>query len=84
MPTSLVDLWPATEKYEKERAAGAFAAGSDYNSTRKPHTSRSLRKRNSPKSLPDSALPEDTGVFVLDGFQGEPQPSSRFNKRPVT
>jgi hypothetical protein len=71
LPSSLVD-WPATEKYEKDRAAGASApeaveldkelkAESDLNEARHPQVAPGLR------------LPEDSGVFLLDNFKGEPQ-----------
>ena len=71
LPASLVD-WPATEKYEKDRAAGAsvpeaveldkeLKAESDLEEARLPQVARDLR------------LPEDTGVFLLDNFKGEPQ-----------
>src|SRR4029077_1632665 len=72
LPTSLVD-WPATEKYEKDRAAGAGAAvpegaildqalgaATNFNSARLPEVAPGLR------------LPEDSGVFLLDNYKGEP------------
>jgi hypothetical protein len=71
LPNSLVD-WPATEKYEKDRDAGAsvpeavaldkeLQAESDLNEARLPQVAPGLR------------LPEDSGVFLLDNFKGEPQ-----------
>jgi hypothetical protein len=71
LPASLVD-WSATEKYEKDRAAGAsvpeaveldkeLKAESDLNQARLPQVAPGLR------------LPEDSGVFLLDNFHGEPQ-----------
>lgn len=71
LPASLVD-WAATEKYEKDRAAGAsvpeaveldkeLKAESDFSEARLPQVAPGLR------------LPEDFGVFLLDNFKGEPQ-----------
>lgn len=71
LPTSLVD-WPATEKYEKDRAAGAsipeaveldkeLRAESDLDEARLPQVAPGLR------------LPEDSGIFLLDNFKGQPQ-----------
>jgi hypothetical protein len=71
LPESLVD-WPATEKYEKERAAGASvpeAAQLDKDIER----DREREEAELPQVAPGLRLPEDTGVFLLDSFQGEAQ-----------
>ena len=71
LPESLVD-WPATEKYEKERAAGASvpeAAQLDKEIERE----RDREEAQLPQVAPGLRLPQDTGVFLLDSFQGEPQ-----------
>ena len=71
LPTSLVD-WPATEKFEKDRAAGSSipeAAQLD-----KELAAESAREEAQlPQVAPGLRLPEDSGVFLLDSFQGEPQ-----------
>lgn len=71
LPSSLVD-WPATEKYEKERAAGAAvpeAAALDKELEREREREEALL----PQVAPGLRLPEESGVFLLDSFQGEPQ-----------
>jgi len=71
IPTSLVD-WPATEKYEKERAAGTSipeAAQLD----KELEQEREQQQAQLPQVAPGLRLPEPSGVFLLDSFQGEPQ-----------
>ena len=71
LPTSLVD-WPATDKYEKERAAGSSvpeAAQLD----KELEQERALEEAQLPQVAPGLRLPENSGVFLLDSFQGEPQ-----------
>jgi len=71
IPTSLID-WPATEKYEKDRAAGATvpeAAEVD----KEMESERELDQSKLPQVAPGLHLPEDSGVFLLDNFKGEPQ-----------
>jgi hypothetical protein len=71
LPESLID-WPATEKYEKDRAAGASvpeAAQLD----KEIEQERDRVEAQLPQVAPGLRLPEDSGVFLLDSFQGEPQ-----------
>lgn len=71
IPTSLID-WPATEKYEKDRASGAAvpeAAAVD----KEIETERELDQAHLPQVAPGLRLPEDSGVFLLDNFKGEAQ-----------
>ncbi|MGA8762305.1 MAG: hypothetical protein WB562_05390, partial [Candidatus Sulfotelmatobacter sp.] len=71
IPTSLID-WTATEKYEKDRAAGAAspeAAAVD----KEIDAERELDQARLPQVAPGLRLPEDSGVFLLDNFNGEPQ-----------
>jgi hypothetical protein len=71
MPSSLVD-WPATEKYEKDRAAGASvpeAAALD----KELEEERAQEEAQLPQVAPGLRIPEASGVFLLDSFQGEPQ-----------
>jgi len=71
LPTSLVD-WPATEKYERDRAAGQSvpeAAQLDKEIEQEQDRAQALL----PEVAPRLRLPADSGVFLLDSFQGEPQ-----------
>ena len=71
IPESLID-WPATEKYEKDREAGASvpeAAQLD----KEIELERERADTQLPLVAPGLRLPEDAGVFLLDSFQGEPQ-----------
>lgn len=71
MPSTLID-WPATEKYEKDRAAGASvpeAAALD----KELEDERAREEAQLPQVAPGLRIPEASGVFLLDSFQGEPQ-----------
>ncbi len=71
LPASLVD-WPATEKYERDRAAGQSvpeAAQLDKEIQQEQDRAQALL----PEVAPGLRLPADSGVFLLDSFQGEPQ-----------
>lgn len=65
LPDSLVD-WPATEKYEKDRATPPPEAVA---------LDKELEREDVPlpEVAPGLRIPEDTGVFLLDAVQGEPQ-----------
>lgn len=71
LPNSLVD-WPATEKYEKDRAAGA-AAPEAVQLDKELERERELEEAALPQVAPGLRLPEPSGVFLLDTFQGEAQ-----------
>lgn len=71
LPASLVD-WPATEKYEKDRAAGAPAPEAAELDKELEHE-RELEAAAQPQVAPGLRLPQDSGVFLLESFQGEPQ-----------
>ena len=71
VPKSLVD-WAATEKYEKDRAAGkptpeAVALDKELEAERKADEARS------PHVAPGLRLPDDGGIILLDTFQTQPQ-----------
>jgi len=71
LPSSLVD-WPATEKYEKDRTAGPTipeASALD----KETDAEREAEESHLPQVAPGLRLPEDSGVFLLDNFQGQPQ-----------
>ena len=71
LPSSLVD-WPATEKYEKDRAAGASVPEA-VELDKELKAESDLEEARLPQVAPGLRLPEDSGVFLLDNFQGEPQ-----------
>ncbi|MFZ1140463.1 MAG: hypothetical protein WAN76_14875 [Candidatus Sulfotelmatobacter sp.] len=71
LPESLVD-WPATEKYEKDRAAGASLPEA-VQLDKEVELEREREETLLPQVAPGLRLPEDSGVFLLDSFQGEPQ-----------
>ncbi|MGB0011627.1 MAG: hypothetical protein WBQ03_08475 [Candidatus Sulfotelmatobacter sp.] len=71
LPSALVD-WPATEKYEKDRAAAPAipeAALIDKESS----ADRAADEARLPQVAPGLRLPELSGMFLLDNFKGQPQ-----------
>jgi len=71
LPTSLVD-WPATEKYEKDRTAPpAIPEASALD--KETDAEREADEARLPQVAPGLRIPEDSGVFLLDNFQGQPQ-----------
>jgi len=71
IPKSLID-WTATEKYEKDRAAGA-SLPEVIQLDKELEAERELDDARRPQVAPGLRLPEDSGVFLLDNFKGEPQ-----------
>jgi len=71
LPDSLVD-WTATNKYENERAASASSPEAVQLDKELEHESEKAEAAL-PLVAPGLRLPEPTGVFLLDNFQGEPQ-----------
>jgi hypothetical protein len=71
MPTSLVD-WPATEKYEKDRTAGSSVPEA-VQLDKEIDAEREAEEASQPQIAPGLRLPDDTGVFLLDTYKGEPQ-----------
>ena len=70
LPSALVD-WPATEKYEKGRATSAIPEASALD--KETDAEREAEESHLPQVAPGLRLPEDSGVFLLDNFQGQPQ-----------
>ncbi len=70
LPAAMVD-WSATEKYEKDRATSPIpeAAALD----KEADNLREAERTHLPEVAPGLRLPEDSGVFLLDNYQGEPQ-----------
>jgi hypothetical protein len=71
LPESLVD-WPATNKFEKDRTSGVPVPEAAQLDKELEHE-RDLEEASLPQVAPGLRLPEDSGVFLLDSFQGEPQ-----------
>jgi hypothetical protein len=71
LPSSLVD-WPATEKYEKERAA-APAIPDAALIDKESGDDRAAEEARLPQVAPGLHLPELSGMFLLDNFKGQPQ-----------
>lgn len=71
LPYSLVD-WPATEKYEKDRAASA-ASPEAVQLDKEAEHERELEETPLPEVAPGLRLPESTGVFLLETYQGQAQ-----------
>jgi hypothetical protein len=71
LPDSLID-WPATDKFEKDRAAGIpspEAAEID----KEAEAERKEEEARTPQVAPGLRLPEDGGIYLLDNFQTQPQ-----------
>jgi len=68
LPNALVD-WPATDKFEKDRTITPEAVQLD----KELEQERELEEAQLPQVAPGLRIPEPTGVFLLDNFQGEPQ-----------
>ena len=71
VPKSLVD-WTATDKYEKNRAAG-LASPEAAELDKELEAERKEEEARSPQVAPGLRLPDDGGVLLLDTFQGQPQ-----------
>ncbi len=71
LPNSLVD-WPATDKYEKDRAASAAAPEAVQLDKELEHENE-IAEAQLPQVAPGLRIPMRDGVFLLDTFQGEPQ-----------
>lgn len=70
IPTVLVD-WPATEKYEKDRAAGTLA--DQKAATAQDEADLAEEEAVSPSVAPGLRLPETGGIFLFEQFSGRPQ-----------
>jgi hypothetical protein len=71
LPSSLVD-WPATEKYEKDRAS-APAIPEAALIDKETDADRDAELSHLPQVAPGLHLPELSGMFLLDNFKGQPQ-----------
>lgn len=70
VPKQMVD-WDATEKYEKDRAAGAPAPEA-VQLDKELEAERQAEEAKTPEVSSGLRLPEDGGVFLLDTYQSQP------------
>lgn len=71
VPNSMVD-WPATDKYEKEREAGA-ASPEAIALNKELEADRAARDANAPQVAPGLRLEDTNAGYLLDNFQGQQQ-----------
>lgn len=71
LPDSLVD-WPATDKFEKDRAAGVPTPEA-VELDKEVEAERQQEEAKTPQVAPGLHLPEDGGIFLLDNFQTQAQ-----------
>jgi len=71
LPNSLVD-WAATDKFEKDRAAGVPAPEA-VELDKEIEAERRAEEAKTPQVAPGLRLPEDGGMLLLDTFQTQPQ-----------
>ena len=71
LPYSLVD-WAATDKWEKDRAAGVPSPAA-VELDKELAAERAAEEARTPQVAPGLHLPEDGSVLLLDTFQSQPQ-----------
>lgn len=71
LPSSLVD-WPATDKWEKDRAAGAPTPEA-IEVDKEMAAERAAEEASRPQVAPGLHLPEDASFLLLDSFQNQPE-----------
>lgn len=71
LPNDLVD-WPATQKYEKDRAAGASTPEA-IELDKQFEAERQAEEALAPHVVPGLQLPEEGGVFLLDTYENKPE-----------
>jgi hypothetical protein len=71
LPNQMID-WPATEKYNKDRAAGVPTPEA-IQLDKELEAERLADEARSPRVAPGLRLPEDGQVMLLDTFEGQPQ-----------
>ena len=72
IPRSLVD-WEATAKYEQERQAGGTPRETMRIAGAEEEAERRAQEARAPAVAPGVRLPDTSGVFMLDSFQGKPE-----------
>src|ERR1700678_949183 len=71
VPTSLVD-WDATDKFEQGRDQGKLAPEA-VELDKQLDAERKAEQSHSPEVAPGLRLPDETGIFLLDTYQNQPQ-----------
>jgi hypothetical protein len=71
LPNSLLD-WPATDKFEKDRAAGVPVPEA-VEIDKEVEAERRAEEAKTPQVAPGLHLPDAGGMFLLDTFQTQPQ-----------
>jgi hypothetical protein len=71
IPNSLID-WDATDKYEKDRAAGKPAPEA-VTLDKELEAERQADEAKSPHVAPGLRLPDEGGVVLLDNYQNKPE-----------
>jgi len=71
LPDSLVD-WAATDKFEKDRAAGVPSPEA-IELDKEVEAERRAEEAKTPQVAPGLHLPEDGGMLLLDTFETQPQ-----------
>jgi hypothetical protein len=71
VPNSMVD-WAATDKYEKDRQAGASTPEA-VELDKEMEAEQQAEEARSPQVAPGLRLPQDGGILLFDTYQNEPQ-----------
>jgi hypothetical protein len=71
VPDSMVD-WAATEKYQKDRAAGVSSPEA-VSLDKEVANERKIEEAKSPQVAPGLRIPSDGDIFLLDNFESQPQ-----------
>lgn len=71
VPNSMVD-WSATDKFEKDREAGAPAPEAQQ-LDRELEAEKQAEEAKNPQVAPGLHLPDEGGIVLLDTYQGQPQ-----------
>ena len=71
LPDALID-WPATEKFDKERAAGTPPPEA-VELDKELEAERKADELKTPQVAPGLRLPDEGGILLLDNYQGQPQ-----------
>jgi len=76
LPNSLVD-WAATDKFEKDRAAGVPAPEA-VELDKEAEAERRAEEAKTPQVAPGLHLPDDGGMLLLDTFQSQPKQKNKY------
>src|SRR5260370_163404 len=71
VPNSLID-WDATDKFEQGRAQGKLAPEA-VELDKQLEAERKAEQARSPQVAPGLRLPDESGIFLLDTYENQPQ-----------